>query len=136
MGWSSGGEIFDPVARELVLADLPDDVVATVLASLIRELCAGDWDTLDESVQEFRSEPAVMAAFKRAAPDWLPDDLDTSGPRLADIEAKAWRNLLDSAESVVEDELYEDEEQDEAEFDRVHNRTMALIYQLRKEKGL
>lgn len=79
MGWASGGRIFDPVAKALIDNDVPDETVTNVLAGLIEKLTDGDWDTLDESIEQFREFPAVIAAFERAAPQWL-DDGDVPEP--------------------------------------------------------
>lgn len=74
MGWSGGGDIFDRVARALVGAGASDRIVTTVCEVLIDTLRDGDWDTLDESIDEFRSNRAVVAAFRLAAPDWLKEE--------------------------------------------------------------
>jgi hypothetical protein len=65
MGWASAGEIFDPVARELIAAGAPDGVITRVCAALIKQLQAGDWDTEDESWNEFTDHPAVLEAFRQ-----------------------------------------------------------------------
>jgi hypothetical protein len=75
MGWASASPIFDAVAQKLIDHSAPEHVVTDVCAALIQELCDGDWDTLDESINRFRDSSAVMAAFRQAAPDWFdPDD--------------------------------------------------------------
>lgn len=76
MGWNSANRIFDPTARALVCSDASDEEITDVLHTLILELMAGDWDTLDESIEEFREYPAVIEAFRRAAPEWLEEDED------------------------------------------------------------
>lgn len=63
MGWASAGDIFDPVAKALIDANANDEVVRRVLGRLIAKLQDGDWDTEDESLEAFRDEPAVVAAF-------------------------------------------------------------------------
>jgi hypothetical protein len=63
MGWSSGNEVFDPVARELQVF-VPDDTARSAVASvLINALQECDWDTEDESLDQFRDDPAIIAAF-------------------------------------------------------------------------
>lgn len=63
MGWASAGEIFNPVARALT-NHVPDpEARQAVAATLIAALQAGDWDTEDESLEEFRDDPAIVAAF-------------------------------------------------------------------------
>lgn len=71
MGWASGGEIFDRVTRKLVELRAPDRVLTAVCVELIDALREGDWDTLDESIEEFKENRAVMTAFRQAAPDWF-----------------------------------------------------------------
>jgi hypothetical protein len=63
VGWASAGEIFDPVAKSLIDAEVSDEVIRRVLGRLIAQLQEGDWDTEDESLGEFRDKPAVVAAF-------------------------------------------------------------------------
>lgn len=77
MGWASANSIFDRTATVLLASGAEDYVITDTLAALIGELTDHDWDTLDESIEEFRDKPAVMAAFRRAAPSWLrAEDLD------------------------------------------------------------
>lgn len=64
MGWSSANDIFDPVARTFIKCDLPDDMKTRVLAVLIKALQDGDWDTEDESLDRFKDDPAIVAAFR------------------------------------------------------------------------
>jgi hypothetical protein len=79
MGYGSAGyTIFDPVARALLDAGAPDEVITNTCAQLIKTLTEQDWDTLDESIEQFRDQPAVIAAFRQAAPEWLSYD-DESG---------------------------------------------------------
>lgn len=64
MGWASAGpEIFDPVARALVDHVADADVRQIVASRLIATLQAGDWDTEDESLDEFSDDLAIVAAF-------------------------------------------------------------------------
>lgn len=71
MGWASATPIFTRTTRKLVELRAPDRVVTAVCAELIAELCDGDWDTLDEAIEQFKDNRAVMAAFQLAAPEWL-----------------------------------------------------------------
>lgn len=66
MGWASGNEVFDPVARELqrLLGDQPQ-ARQNIAAELIHALQQRGWDTEDESLGEFRNDPAIMAAFNQ-----------------------------------------------------------------------
>ncbi|MFE1849907.1 hypothetical protein [Streptomyces sp. NPDC059489] len=63
MGWSSANGIFDPVARSLQNAGVDDATKRKVLGDLICGLQDGDWDTEDESLEEFLGDPAIVAAF-------------------------------------------------------------------------
>lgn len=63
MGWSSANEIFDPVARALIDTGATPEVKRKVLGDLINSLQDGDWDTEDESLELFRDDPAIVAAF-------------------------------------------------------------------------
>ncbi|MFD5663427.1 hypothetical protein ACFWIK_00760 [Streptomyces anthocyanicus] len=63
MGWNSANRIFDPVAKALQKANADDDTKRTVLGVLIRELQEGDWDTEDESLEDFLNDPAIVSAF-------------------------------------------------------------------------
>ncbi|APY88200.1 hypothetical protein DCW30_05720 [Streptomyces alfalfae] len=63
MGWNSASRIFDPVATALQKANADDNTKRTVLSGLIRELQDGDWDTEDESLEDFLDDPAIVSAF-------------------------------------------------------------------------
>lgn len=65
MGWNSAGEIFDPVARKLIEIGASAEVTTEVLGELINALQEGDWDTEDESLYEFRDNPAIVEAFRQ-----------------------------------------------------------------------
>ena len=63
MGWSGANEIFDPVAEALVEAKVSDEVKRSVLGVLIGQLQDEDWDTEEISLEQFRDDPAIVAAF-------------------------------------------------------------------------
>lgn len=63
MGWNSAGEIFDPVAKALIELGASDETKTRVLGDLISALQDGDWDTEDESLELFKDDPAIVAAF-------------------------------------------------------------------------
>ena len=63
MGWSSANSIFDPVAKALQQTGADDDTKRKVLGDLIHGLQDGDWDTEDESLEDFLDDPAIVAAF-------------------------------------------------------------------------
>lgn len=63
MGWASAGDIFDPVAQALVDLGADRDTKWRVLGTLIDKLQDGDWDTEDESWEEFRHDPDIVALF-------------------------------------------------------------------------
>ena len=77
MGWASAGGIFDPVAQGLINAGASDDVKIQVLTLLIKALKDGDWDTEDESLDQFRDDPAIVEAFRRnGVYDYCDDEHD------------------------------------------------------------
>ncbi|MFJ9128901.1 hypothetical protein ACIRJS_32850 [Streptomyces sp. NPDC102340] len=63
MGWSSANGIFDPVARALIDAGVDDTTKRDVLGKMISNLQDGDWDTEDESLEDFLDDPAIVSAF-------------------------------------------------------------------------
>lgn len=63
MGWSSAGHIFDPIARALIDASVDGPTKRQVLGELIKGLQDGDWDTEDESLEQFLDDPDIVAAF-------------------------------------------------------------------------
>ncbi|MFE2965539.1 hypothetical protein ACFXKC_18035 [Streptomyces sp. NPDC059340] len=63
MGWNSANQIFNPVARSLIDAGAPDETKRKVLGDLIGGLQEGDWDTEDESLEDFLDDPAIVQAF-------------------------------------------------------------------------
>jgi hypothetical protein len=89
MGWNSANEIFDPVAQSLIDLGATDDVKRKVLGNLISGLQDGDWDTEDESLERFRKDPAIVAAF--ADHDIRLERSDADGDILALISEIAGR---------------------------------------------
>lgn len=65
MGWASASEIFNPVCIALQKAFMIPEARTAVLVTLIKALQDGDWDTEDESLEEFKDDPAVVAAFRQ-----------------------------------------------------------------------
>lgn len=65
MGWSIGNEVFDPVARKARELELSDEQVTELLTVLIHGLQERDWDTEDESLDEFKDDEAIVEAFRR-----------------------------------------------------------------------
>ena len=63
MGWASAGDIFDPVAEALIEAGASDELKRKVLSRLIGLLRDGDWDTEGESLEQFKDDPVIVAAF-------------------------------------------------------------------------
>jgi hypothetical protein len=62
MGWSGASDIFNVVA-DAMRDSGRDDV--ELLDRLIGELNSGDWDTQDESLEEFATYPPAVEAFRR-----------------------------------------------------------------------
>jgi hypothetical protein len=65
MGWSSAGAIFDPVAQAMIDLNAPAEMKLRVLGALIGALQDGDWDTEDESLNQFLDDPAIVEAFRQ-----------------------------------------------------------------------
>jgi hypothetical protein len=65
MGWASAGAIFDPAAKAMVELNAPDEMKIRVLGDLIGALQEGDWDTENESLEEFADDEAIVEAFRR-----------------------------------------------------------------------
>jgi hypothetical protein len=65
MGWASAGAIFAPVAKAMAELNAPDEMKIRVLGDLIGVLQEGDWDTENESLDEFRDDPAIVEAFRQ-----------------------------------------------------------------------
>ncbi|MEW2351465.1 hypothetical protein AB0904_27830 [Streptomyces sp. NPDC006684] len=63
MGWSSANRIFNPIARALQDAHVPAESRRKILGDLIDGLQDGDWDTEDESLEDFLDDPAIVSAF-------------------------------------------------------------------------
>jgi hypothetical protein len=66
MGWSGGHEVFNGVAR--VLVEHPsagEDLKRAVLGTLIDRLRHEDWDSEDESLQEFRDDAVIVELFRK-----------------------------------------------------------------------
>lgn len=63
MGWSSGSEIFDPIAQALIDLKASAKVKRKVLGPLLHRLRENDWDTYDESFAAFARDPIIMAIF-------------------------------------------------------------------------
>jgi hypothetical protein len=63
MGWASASRIFDPVAQGLIDAGASEEIKRRVLGDLIGVLQGEDWDTEDESLEEFGDDPVIVAVF-------------------------------------------------------------------------
>lgn len=63
MGWASAGEIFNPVAQALIDLGADANTKRHVLGTLISKLQDDDWDTEDESLQQFRDDLVIVALF-------------------------------------------------------------------------
>lgn len=63
MGWASASEIFDPIAQALIDLNANPATKRRVLGTLISTLRANDWDTEDESLDEFRHDAEIVAIF-------------------------------------------------------------------------
>jgi len=67
MGWASGTDVFDAVARE-ILGDAGAISKTKVILALVEALEDNDWDTQNES--EFYDHPIVRRVMRELHPDW------------------------------------------------------------------
>lgn len=63
MGWASASRTFDPVAQGLIDTGASEEIKRRVLGALIGTLQGEDWDTEDESLEEFRDDPVIVDLF-------------------------------------------------------------------------
>jgi hypothetical protein len=64
MGWASAGaSIFDPVMKALQESNATAETKTSVAKLLINVLQGQDWDTEDESLEEFSDDPSIVEAF-------------------------------------------------------------------------
>jgi hypothetical protein len=87
MGWASGGAIFDRVAHALVQLGADDKTMRGVLKPLYDELRDGDWDTVEESMDQFWFHPAIMSVLVDAG--FCLDD-DGNGVLGYDMDTDEW----------------------------------------------
>lgn len=70
MGWSGGDEIVGPVILEMDAAiaedELNETAAAIILAVLVDKCRDCDWDTYDETLEQWAHVPWVVDGFKRA----------------------------------------------------------------------
>lgn len=92
MGWASAGAIFDPVAQALIDLGADRDTKRKVLGTLITALQEGDWDTEDESLQQFRHDVDIVALFKEHGVGTSVDGDETEG--IIDYSAHSDRWML------------------------------------------
>lgn len=63
MGWNTGNEVFDPVAKALIRENVPAEVRYRILSELAAALQRQDWDTEDESLEKFKDDPVIVRVF-------------------------------------------------------------------------
>ena len=64
MGYASiGHTVFDPIMKALQELGASDEMRTDVASLLIGTLQDVDWDTEDESLEEFADDPAIVKAF-------------------------------------------------------------------------
>jgi hypothetical protein len=68
MGFCSGTDIFEPVAKVVLESQWSDEIKYTVIRELVDALENHDWDCQDES--EYWQHPIVRRVFKDLHPDW------------------------------------------------------------------
>lgn len=70
MGWADGTQVFNRVARVIIEAgEVHDDTTPRILGELADALADAGWDTIDESIDEFRDCPEIVAVLRRASGD-------------------------------------------------------------------
>jgi hypothetical protein len=89
------------------------------------------WDFGLDEVAEADSDE-----WARALADAILDTPTAPAAPVDGTEARAWGMLLGAAESVLEDAICEDEDDDPDEHDAARDRAMELVDQLRDEKGV
>lgn len=108
MGWASAGpDIFDPVTRALQAHVIDHTTRQTIASSLIAALQAGDWDTEDESLNEFRGDPAIVAAFAEhgiTLDDDEDEPIDTRNDHLVGRNAAGVTITLPPARAMPDEE--------------------------------
>lgn len=65
MGWASASGIFDTIAQALIDSGADDTTKTSALATVIKTFRDEGWDTADESLDQFRHDPAIVEAFRR-----------------------------------------------------------------------
>jgi len=69
MGWNTGNDVFDPVCKFLIAGvqqrSIKEWQAEEILVVLIEALQESDWDTENESLDEFKEYPYVVNAFRR-----------------------------------------------------------------------
>lgn len=65
MGWASASGIFDTIAQALIDSGADDTTKTNALTTVIRSFRDNDWDTADESLDQFSHDPAIVEAFRR-----------------------------------------------------------------------
>lgn len=72
MGWNAGAYIFNPVADALIETNASYNIRYVVCKALIDALQECDWDTEDESLNEYAADSAIVNAFKDCGIDLIP----------------------------------------------------------------
>lgn len=69
MGWGSANDIVEPQIEIMKTAveneEMPEQLAITLLSDLIEQCQAGDWDTEDETLEQYDHIPWVVKAFER-----------------------------------------------------------------------
>lgn len=68
MGWCSGTEIFDNVAKFVLSTDKPDQEKIEILRVLAEAMENQDWDCQDDS--DYRTHPIIKQVFRELHPNW------------------------------------------------------------------
>lgn len=70
MGWGSAYSLFNTIADALIEAGANDEIKERALTKVIAALQEDDLDTELDSLQSYRNDPAIVAAFAACDIEW------------------------------------------------------------------
>lgn len=72
MGWCGGTDIFDPVVKIVLAAEMPEETKFNIIRALTESLGDQDWDCESESA--YYEHSLVRRVFVDLYPDWFADE--------------------------------------------------------------
>lgn len=72
MGFGSGLDIFDPVAKTILESSIEPEIKVKLLKSLIDSLEDHDWDTQEDS--RYYKHPLIQQALAELHPQWFSEN--------------------------------------------------------------